>query len=98
MGLPEIGEDVKKAYRKIRKEAEERLESPKSVNIYLADDGDVHVRASHNEARETEQKEWETYAEWETELIIWKRSDPVIRYKELVSESRSVEKSEVIES
>ena len=97
MSLPILGEDVEKAYNKVRGYAENKLDSPKSVNIYLSDDGDVHVVASHNKVEETPHKEFDSYSKWKSHIIEWKRSDPVIRYREVVSRSRDTIKKELLE-
>jgi hypothetical protein len=97
MSLPELGQDVMNALERICELAEEKLDEPKNINIYLADDGDVHISASHNEADESERKQWDCYYRWEKQVIEWKRSDPVIRYKELVDKSRNIEKEEILD-
>lgn len=97
MSLPELGQDVIEKLDKIRELAEERLDTPKNINIYLADDGDVHIKAGHNEREEAGTKEWDRHYHWTQYIIEWKRSDPRIVYREVESENRKTVKREVIE-
>lgn len=97
MSLPELGSDVIEKYNEIKELAEEKLDDPKNINIYLADDGDVHIIATHNEQEETPEKEWDTRYSWNEYKIVWKRSYPEIVYKEVESHNSRTVKKEVIE-